>query len=580
MYIKESEIRRLIRKKLIQEATLNEDGKTASKDILSGVAAGVGTGAAATAGYGALAGMAGAAGVGTSSAALAGYSAAVAAGAAGAGTAGMAGSAAYAGATTALGALGPPGWIALGVVGLGVAAYFLMDHADGGVVANEVLNGSFYQKYKNTCLEISNNFAKQGNAELAGKWKSQPQTITNQEADAFAERLYEATKGGFLDMGLGTDEDEIQKVLNEIPTCVDVSFVSVKFAETYKGSWTFDPNLLAVFNEELDKGDFSKYVESPLADKMNIALINIFGTVMGQDQWSGYIDASKTIADEAEKAAAEAEDNVKTELGDDEVSGRVDNIIYTTSESDAWEYKVNQDTGCWLTRKKANSPTGAWRSLGKNRNATRILDRQFPEARTADQKENCPATGGGTGGAASISPKGADEIGKRSSVASPSRRGASDVKVEIVLRANPDITTLDELCGPGATKRFAKDVVIGTLRETLRTGGKANVFNSEETINIVVDFSRDGDKIRSIKRRQGSRLFQLMRFEDIKAAIERFFISTKPVLDKDNISNPNRNRRDIPDLEIRITMPAGVYSNLNESKEKELINLIRKMVKK
>ena len=43
MYIKESEIRKLIRKKLIQEAELNEAGPgsagTAAKDIVGGVAA-------------------------------------------------------------------------------------------------------------------------------------------------------------------------------------------------------------------------------------------------------------------------------------------------------------------------------------------------------------------------------------------------------------------------------------------------------------------------------------------------------------------------------------------------------------
>jgi hypothetical protein len=419
MYIKESEIRKLIRKKLIQEATLNEDAKTVTKDILSGVAAGAGTVAAAGAGYGALA-----AGTGIASSAGAGALATTFG-------AGIIGQGALSGAMAAL-AFPGPGWIAAGVIGLGVAAYFLMDHADGGDISNKVLSGDFYQQYKNACLEISNNFAKQGNAELAGKWKSQPQTISNQEADAFAERLYEATKGGFLDMGIGTDEVEIRKVLNEIPTCVDVSFVSVKFEKTYKGSWTFDANLLNVFNEELDKGDFSKYVESPLADKMNTALINIFGTVMGQDEWAGFVEASKKVADEVEKAVAEAEDAAdEAALGEDEDSAKAE--VYTTSETDPWEYKVSEDTGCWLTRKKADAPLGAFKSLGGNARATRILDEKFPEARTEDQKDNCPATGGGSSGGSkrgSISRKGADERTRRATQ-QLSPRNVSDIRVNI-----------------------------------------------------------------------------------------------------------------------------------------------------
>lgn len=431
MYIKESEIRNLIREKLIQEAELNEAGPgsagTAAKDVLGGIAAGVGTTVAATAGVGAVLGTAGwALGLGGSSAAAA------ALGGAGVGA-------------TALTALGPPGWIALGVIGLGTAAYFLMDHADGGEISNKALDASLYKEYKKTCMEISRNFKEQGNAQLAAKWKTQPDLISNQEAQAFAKRLYEATKGGFLDLGIGTDEVEIQDVLNEIPTIIDVSFVSDVFQKKYQSSWTFDSHLLNVFNEELNTSDYGEYVEAPLADKMDIAFISLFGTKMTQDEWGQYQEASVKIAEEVEKVAAEAEDAAdEAALGEEgegqEATDRVK--IYTTSDTDTWEYKVSEDTGCWLTRKKADAPFGAFKSLGNDARATRILDEKFPEARTEDQKDNCPATGGGSRGgnrAGGISRKGAQERARRAPSLEEKQTDDIVVKVYDDLRDNKNI---------------------------------------------------------------------------------------------------------------------------------------------
>jgi len=451
MYIKESEIRKLIRKKLIQEAELNEAGPgsagTATKDILGGVAAGVGTGAAGLAGYGTIAGLAGYG----APVALAGAIGSVGGSAGGAALAGgalasSAGGAALAGAGQALGVLaGPPGWIALGVVALGVATagYFLASHADGGEVSKKALDASLYQEYKKTCLEISKNFKEQGNAQLAAKWKTQPELISNQEAQAFAKRLYNATKGSGIDImsgkglfGMGTDEEEIQKVLNEIPTILDVSFVSDVFQKKYEKEWFMDSHLLNVFNEELDASDYGEYVEAPLADKMDVAFIDIFGTKMTQDEWGQYQEASVKVAKEVEKAVAGAEDAAdEAALGEEgegqEAKDRVE--IYTTSDTDPWEYKVSEDTGCWLTRKKADAPLGAFKSLGNNARATRILDEKFPDARTEDQKDNCPATGGGSRGgnrAGGISRKGAQERARRATQ-QLAPKNVSDIRVNI-----------------------------------------------------------------------------------------------------------------------------------------------------
>jgi len=357
-------------------------------------------------------------------------------------------------------------WIGVGAVALGVAAYYIFkDHANGGDVANKVLSGEFYKEYKDLCTKTADEFRKQGRDDLAKQWEKQPVTISNVEADKFAQRLYNATKGGILGLGIGTDETEIRDVLVEIPTCVDVSFVSVKFEKTYQGAWSFEPNLLAVFNEELSPGEFSMYVESPLADKMDTALINIFGAVKGQDAWVEYLEISKEVADEAENLAREAiSTGVVTDAaaaaGDTEATDRDENKTYTMEESDPWEYKVSKDTGCWLTRKKEVAPLGAFKSLGRNRRATRILDRQFPDARTEDEKADCPATGGGSvrlgggGRRGSISTKGADERAKR--LISLEEKKTSDIVINVYgkLRENENI------------EQFVKDlkrVVVDTL---------------------------------------------------------------------------------------------------------------------
>lgn len=61
--------------------------------------------------------------------------------------------------------------------------------------------------------------------------------------------------------------------------------------------------------------------------------------------------------------------------------------IYKYPGDTAYEYKVNQETGCWMARKK---PNGNWFSMKKYKENMWNLDQAFPNARTDAQREQCP----------------------------------------------------------------------------------------------------------------------------------------------------------------------------------------------
>ena len=597
MKIKESEIRALVRQKImLSEGTGMLGFSDDEKEIAKEASAGLGVGLAA---LGAI-GYAGAAPI--ASAAIA-SSPALAAGASGATALGVGGSAVIgAGLTKVLG-LGAAaiGWPVALAVGVAAASYYIWGgHSDTSALTDECLDSTLYTRWQEMIEVVQEELRKAGRPEDAAKLEGEPTLISDQEAIDFAKEIYVATKGGYLstfgiDLGIGTWEDEVAETLRNIPTILDVSKVSAIFKKLYKGSWSFTPTLKAVFESEFNsEAEQFEFVETPLREKMETAYVSINGRPMSLEEWSEWSDLSKEAVDAIEDYKPAS--GVSSELDSEEQvasrsGGSVGQVrIYTTSESDPWEYKVSQDTGCWITKKKdsagnwlqikGNSKIKDWSSvMGK-------LDRLFPSARTASQKAACPGktSYGSAARSSGISTKGAEELNRRSAargrIASPGRLGAEDIQLRVKLRGNSEIKTLDQLCGKGATERFLQDVVMDSLRNRLRTGGKANVLNSEQTLNIAVDFNITGKKVKSVKRVKGSEFFQLMRFKNIRGAIEMFFEDTMPVKNKENVINPPTDKKDKPDLTLVITMPAGVYSNLNESKEKELINLIRKMVKK
>ena len=59
--------------------------------------------------------------------------------------------------------------------------------------------------------------------------------------------------------------------------------------------------------------------------------------------------------------------------------------IYKYEDDDPYEYRVNQQTGCW----EAKKPGGNWFSMKRYPDNMANLDTKFPNARTDEQREKC-----------------------------------------------------------------------------------------------------------------------------------------------------------------------------------------------
>ena len=78
-----------------------------------------------------------------------------------------------------------------------------------------------------------------------------------QIAQTYAERLYDATQGGYT--GWGTDESSIAGVFNDLGSTGNVSIVSEAYQDMYGSS------LISVLEGELNAEDFAQYVVAPIS---------------------------------------------------------------------------------------------------------------------------------------------------------------------------------------------------------------------------------------------------------------------------------------------------------------------------
>ena len=83
-------------------------------------------------------------------------------------------------------------------------------------------------------------------------------TMTPQEMGIYAQRIYDATRGGFL-WGAGTSENEISGVFNQLGSTGNVSLLSEVYFQMY------GQDLLEVLDGELDNEDFITYVATPIS---------------------------------------------------------------------------------------------------------------------------------------------------------------------------------------------------------------------------------------------------------------------------------------------------------------------------
>lgn len=291
MLLSEQELRKIIRKRIINEAHAPDRhvGGTV-KDVASGVAVGIGT--AATMGA-----AAGATGVAVGGSAFAGG---------GLFTGAIGG---VAGTLAGLNVWNPIGWTIIGVAAVGATAYFIFGDAKGDELVEQFLSFPDNPKFaeiNKMLIDLEKEMEKTNPGAIPpGGFSHRP--INQTDITAYIEALYAATKGQFFGTGMGTDEDEILKVFTEIPTLLDVALVAKQFQENYADAWTYDPNLYNVMRNELSDADFKRCVTRPLletvyGDGRVKPLINLGGrtyTLEEVKKWGQQVEEVKKEAEES-----------------------------------------------------------------------------------------------------------------------------------------------------------------------------------------------------------------------------------------------------------------------------------------
>jgi len=105
---------------------------------------------------------------------------------------------------------------------------------------------------------------------------------------------------------------------------------------------------------------------------------------------SGEVQAAETT-DQGRAANAPAPEGEPSPADDN------DPKIY--EYGDGYDYKVNQQTGCWMARKR---PNGNWFSMKRYPENMWNLEKKFPEARTDAQKSKCPNRKPGSSGGSNV----------------------------------------------------------------------------------------------------------------------------------------------------------------------------------
>lgn len=101
--------------------------------------------------------------------------------------------------------------------------------------------------------------------------------MTRKKARELADRLYEATEGGFLDLGLGTNEEEVQAIFSDpsIKCLADLSYIAWMYEKNYQG-YTIASTLSGEYGY-FSSTEFRKNVRDPLEDLLNDNPIFILG---------------------------------------------------------------------------------------------------------------------------------------------------------------------------------------------------------------------------------------------------------------------------------------------------------------
>jgi len=179
--------------------------------LASGTAGAAGVGAGAVAGAGAALGVAGAFGVGGGIAAA--EAGTLAAGVLGTGTASAVGYGGLAGAATLLGSIPVAGWIALGVIALGVGLFVAFDDEDFDEQELKMLSPDFYINLEKMFKELSENFKKEADGIDPSSYPSENDPAEGEEEQEGAGGASGSDEGECPPLGWGLEAPFVQNII-------------------------------------------------------------------------------------------------------------------------------------------------------------------------------------------------------------------------------------------------------------------------------------------------------------------------------------------------------------------------------
>jgi len=529
--------------------------------------------------------------------------------------------------------LGPTVGLPL-ALGAGLYYAFNSDAIVGSDAVKEALDTSLYDRISQAFKQIYDKF----NDSKSPKVKENAQffnpnvclkqgILTPEAQSSIAQEIYDATQGGSLGLGIGTNEDEVKAALKKCKTFLGVSQVSKRHANKFAGGIIDDGNLYKVLIGEFNTSDFDTYVSSVIE---TLPFIYIGDKPYSRSEFGSWIEETKAIVDDLPNRYPEP--NPEQGEGEGDVADDVDNYVkaiqklmneycankdleYTPIKPDGvWGPKTNK---LWLNPylshvlenhpdiSKSNvtiSGRGRWSDISAQLIGTfpgytpgekgcyRFCKDAISGKSSLGQKKGgndnpIKYFGGGSRGGRKDNSKqkvidNTEVIGGADNNQSVgNKRARSDGRLDYrnifvnVEYPGENMITLDE-AGLGNVEEFARKFISAFNSDRLNA-------KDEETIKMQIypkkDFF-DNKKITGVGvgKVEGSRWFTGFGIKNFKGIFRRHFNTQerlKTISDKGVV-----NKRD-KKLIVSVTMPQGVYTAATNKLNEEKINKIKKLIK-
>ena len=504
-----------------------------------------------------------------------------------------------AGATLA--ASGPPAWpIAAGLaVGLGIAA-IVLDESETDKFVADVIAGDYYERTQKYLSDME--------AALKAEGVDLPFSLKHVNLDRAAiqqaiKQLWSATKGGALGLGLGTDEAAIKDTIETIPSIMDVALVAREFKNKHGKS------LSKVFEEELGDGtgisgffatgnDMYTYVTEPIKAKIDS---NVEGQgIFGFETEKGVIYYDKT---DIENWVKEAKEGVKKVKEGEDTEGATDKIdpnalsgnsvkkiqiimnMYAKnrgvegapqiSEDGNWGPKTDELWGKYfcphvfknhaiLSKDDYAAIALAGKTNWKNEISPALSDdypgytgnTQGALAFVADAYNGDTSFGKNPGGLKGGAGGGKKRAGGDEGIIAAKGAGGASPDLTVSVRNAGGATKLEEIGFPGGTSDKLATALKGKMKEKAKEGYEGS------TINIMIVVNKSGrvitvSKAKGQRRGIGGKLMSI--FERMPGTIKRNLAAYGDVVALDKIASRKKIRRGAGQFELEIEVPAGKY---------------------